>query len=65
MSDLSASELARLLAAKRVPRQKNCARESCGKAFTTQGRGLYCCPTCRELAYRARKRQKTLDAPVD
>jgi hypothetical protein len=49
------SETARLIAAQRQPKTRECA--SCGKEFTTVGRGLYCRVACKRRAERKRKKE--------
>ncbi len=46
------SEIARLIAAQRKPKVRNCA--VCGAEFTTVGRGLYCSRRCSNKAYLQR-----------
>jgi hypothetical protein len=47
------SEIGRMLQALRKRRRFTCP--VCGKAFTGQGRRIYCTPACRQEAYRRRK----------
>ena len=63
--NISTSDLARMLAAHRRRVDGECA--VCGKAITgVQFHGeiarLYCSERCRKSAYRARKKQATVDA---
>ena len=52
----SASEAARALAAQRRPKERHCA--VCGTKITTVGRGAYCGLTCKQRAYRERRRTR-------
>ncbi len=43
-----------LAALAHTPRARACAH--CRTEFQARGRGLYCCRSCRQLAYRVRDR---------
>jgi hypothetical protein len=50
------SEIARRIAASRLPKERRCV--VCGTPFVTVGRGLYDRVACARRAYRARRKER-------
>ena len=68
ISNISTSDLARMLAAqrKRVDGECSvCGKPISGVAFHGEIARLYCSERCRKAAYRYRKKQSALDADAD
>ena len=60
MSGTAIGEAARALAARRQAKERYCA--VCGRPFRSIGRGVYCGLTCKQRAYRQRRRQRQAGA---
>lgn len=52
------TDLARLIAAQRKPKERSC--QNCGRGFVTVGRGLYCTTACKRAAEWKRIRERTV-----
>ena len=63
MSGTAIGEAARALAARRQAKERYCA--VCGRPFRSIGRGVYCGLTCKQRAYRQRRRQRQRGEDTD